>query len=120
MPLPWAVWDPVFCAFSDGANRLWIVQKNERENLEIRAYTASDAVTEQTVEIDEPTLKTHDVASVCAAVLHQGNACLLVRLSNADHVLLTYDAEDGTIVAVEKDTGAWLLREYRLEKSTPA
>jgi hypothetical protein len=188
-----AVWDPVFRAFSDGANRLWIVQKNERENLEIWAYTASDAVTEQIVEIDEPTLKTHDVASICAAVLHQENACLLVRLSNMDHVLLTYDAEsqqittgralttlsgadyiaglmtvgprllavngvwdettqtfswalgvveqpaeqvplpfkgkafsvfangkDGTIVALEKDAGAWLLREYRLEKSTPA
>ena len=120
MPLPWVVWDPVFRAFSDGANRLWIVQKNERENLEIRTYTASDAVTEQTVEIDEPTLKTHDVASVCVAVLHQGNACLLVRLSNTDHVLLTYDVEDGTIVALEKDADAWLLREYRLEKSTPA
>lgn len=93
------VWDFAPASFTDKANHLWIVQKNEQAKLEIRTYTASGAVTEKVVEINEPTLKAQEYAAVRSAVWHQGRARILIRSSNTEYVLLTYDLNSQQIVA---------------------
>lgn len=92
-------WAPLLVAFADDAGSLWIVQKNERENLEMRAYAASDTVQESIVDMAEPALQAHEFTAFHAAVWHQGAARLLVYVPNADCVLLTYDPDRQQVTA---------------------
>lgn len=93
------IWDFRPASLVDAENRLWIVQKNEGGNLELRVFAASDNLTEQAIEIPEPALKAHEFTFVISAISHQGAIRLLIHQFNTEYVLLTYDADSRAITA---------------------
>lgn len=80
---------PAFCV--DEKGRLWVLQKNEEEHLELRCYTAGDSLREQIAEIAEPSLLAHEFTSLQSAIGFEDKIRLLIYLTNTEYVDLTYD-----------------------------
>lgn len=88
-----------FCPFVGSNGDLFIAQKNERGNLEIRRYDIASDMHESIAELGTEYFYGKRFAYVLSATCIGDLAYLQVRLTNEEASILTYDMEEGIITA---------------------
>lgn len=88
-----------FCPFVGRNGDLFIAQKNENGNLEIRRYDIASDMQESITEFSAECFHGKRFAYIQSATSIGNLAYLQVRLTNEEAAILTYDMEEGIITA---------------------